>query len=234
MVDHESDINRQSEPIKLSDDSRRAKSRLFFGGSFDPPHIGHTELPMSIAGQLDGAHVIFVPAARSPFKDDAPAKDHHRIEMIKIAMGGYRGWEIWEQELHDATMNPNQPSYWADTWAIVCSMGLAGTNRFLIGTDQALSMHRWCRYEHIWKDALVVLRDQTNSIDALSEQLGALGVWNDTEIEHWRLQTITADTIDASSTAIREALRDPSSREDAIDGLNLGVHRYILEHDLYR
>lgn len=154
--------------------------------------------------------------------------------MLRIGLNRSTGWEIWEQELQDAGLNPDQPSYWADTWAIVRGMNLAGTDRFLIGADQVCSMHRWRRFAEFWKDALVVLRDKTDSAKGLISQLQSEGNWSEQDIEHWERQIITAPTIDASSTTIRAALQSPSSRNHPITGLDPDVQRYIVEHELYK
>ncbi|MCH8508895.1 MAG: hypothetical protein LAT64_09040, partial [Phycisphaerales bacterium] len=156
-------IERATRPVPVPPVVAHAQRVLFFGGSFDPPHAAHAALPFAIAEARwpgDRPWVVFVPAARSPHKEHAPTDDRHRIEMLRLALRGGRGrarWWIWTQELEDAALNPGRPSYWADTWAIA-RRTFTGERAFLIGTDQALSMHRWRRYTEYWRDALVMLR----------------------------------------------------------------------------
>ena len=231
-------IERKNEPIELSKDARQAPFRVFFGGSFDPPHHGHSTLPRAVAEICSPqAHLIFVPAARSPFKDKAPTSTNHRIQMLKLALADDPRWEIWEQEIQDATLNPGEPSYWADTWQIVRQMHLDGTNAFLIGADQALSMHRWRRYEEFWKDAIVMLRSnpdiEKGSPNDLIQRLSHLNIWSDEELAHWESRTIRVPTVEVSSTSIRASLADPRRRNTPINGLDRGVQDYILEHGLY-
>ncbi|MBL4699446.1 MAG: hypothetical protein JKX70_11500 [Phycisphaerales bacterium] len=230
---HQHPIERATRPIPLDLGTCSAESRLFFGGSFDPPHLGHAALPRAVADRLGFEQVIYVPAARSPFKDHAPLADHHRLAMLKIALRKHDGWAIWEQELADAELNSGEPSYWADTWAIIAQMKLPGTNRFLIGADQARSMHRWHRYTEFWRDAVVMLRDELHSIDGLLIELSKRNVWSKNDLEHWREQVICIPTLDASSTAIRKALADPSTRSQPIEGLDARVQSYIIEFKLY-
>ena len=154
--------------------------------------------------------------------------------MLSIATQSFKRCSIWEQELHDAKLNKGEPSYWADTWSIILGLNMPGPNRFLIGADQAISMHRWHRYTVFWKDAVVVLRDQKDSLESLLAELHRLGVWSSVEIEHWRSRIIEAPAIDASSTEIRAALADPSQRDERIKGLNPAVQSYIVEHKLYQ
>ncbi len=228
-------IERVSTPIGLGHAAATAPARLFFGGSFDPPHLAHAQLPARIAAMLGNTtQVIYVPAGRSPFKSAHPLADHHRIAMLELALQNQCGWEIWEQELRDAPMNPNQPSYWADTWAIIDRLNMPGLNRFLIGADQALSMHRWHRYTEFWQDALVMLRANSDSAELLIDELTKLNIWSAQDIAHWRRCIGVVPMIDVSSSAIRAALRDPARRANPIDGLAPQVQAYILEHDLYQ
>lgn len=228
-----SNIERRTEPVELADKAQRASVRIFFGGSFDPTHIGHVLLPKYLVEHFEDACVIYVPAGRSPFKSANPTADHHRLNMLTIAVRDFDQSTIWEQELNDAVLNPDQPSYWADTWAMVSQMNMTGTNRFLIGADQALSMHRWRRYTEFASDAIVVLRDDADSVESLMDQMNELDVWTKDELAHWQTQIITVPTVDASSTAIRNALGAAATRSQAIVGLDPLVHEYILEHGLY-
>ncbi len=227
-------IERRTEPVELGAQSRRAKVRIFFGGSFDPVHIGHVGLPRYLVEHFEDGCVIYVPAGRSPFKSANPTADHHRLAMLKVAVRDFEHGSIWEQELNDALLNQDQPSYWADTWAVVSQLNMTGTDRFLIGADQALSMHRWRRYTEFWSDAIVVLRDDADSVESLMDQMNKLEVWTAEELAHWRTQIIIVPTIDVSSTAIRSTLGDAQTRSQAIVGLDPLVHEYILEHGLYQ
>ncbi|MFZ4430963.1 MAG: adenylyltransferase/cytidyltransferase family protein, partial [Phycisphaerales bacterium] len=47
---------------------------VLFGGTFDPPHLGHAHIARhALAASGPHAWILFVPAARSPLKTDAPA-----------------------------------------------------------------------------------------------------------------------------------------------------------------
>jgi len=231
-------IERISNPIELTDQAKQAPCRLFFGGSFDPPHRGHCQLARAVANKLSSnSRVIYVPAARSPFKDYKPTANIHRLQMLNLSLAEFEQWEIWEQELTDAELNNGEPSYWADTWQIINSMNLGGVNAFLIGADQLLSMHRWHRYDEFWRDAVVMLRASDNSTPEspteLIDKLRKLEIWNDEDLEFWETRIVCTPTVDASSTFIRDSLKDSSKRNAPIKGLDRGVHEYILANELY-
>lgn len=209
--------------------------RLFFGGSFDPPHIGHARLPSGVLADVGGpdAWLVYVPAARSPHKETSPAPDHHRLAMLRIALRGLGRCVIWDTELRRAEEQPGKPSYWAQTWETVRTVCGEGTSRFLIGADQARSMHRWHRYESFWRDALVMLRGGHDEPGALLEALEQTGAWSAEALSHWRDAVVSVPLVDASSTHIRAQLSEPGARKNPIAGLDDRVHDYILEHGLY-
>jgi nicotinate-nucleotide adenylyltransferase len=241
-------IERHHHPVAIPASIKDAPARLFFGGSFDPPHLAHTTLADQAAQQLEIAlglapnscTLVYVPASRSPHKDSAPTPDQHRVEMLKLAIDSIeRPATVWTQELADGLLNESAPSYWADTWSIVRLMMTTGTNHFLIGTDQALSMHRWHRYTEFWKDAVVILRGESKtdqSVTNLISNLDEIGIWDSDDLHHWEQSCIELETLPYSSTAIRQQLADldRSKEKPRIEGLDPGVVSYIIEHGLYR
>ncbi len=180
--------------------------------------------------------LVYVPAAQSPHKTEPPTADEHRIAMLNIALQSVdRDWSIWTQELADGTLNPGAPSYWADTWAIANALLPDSMNRFLIGADQAMSMHRWHRYQEFWEDATVMMRDGIGDTDELIEGLDRLGVWTQDDLKHWRTCCVPVEMVPWSSSEIRQQLcRTDQQKNTRIEGLDPGVQSYILEHGLYR
>jgi len=45
-----------------------AREVVVFGGSFDPPTRAHTALPIASRDAMGADHLVYIPAARSPFK----------------------------------------------------------------------------------------------------------------------------------------------------------------------
>ena len=52
--------------------AEQAQGILVFGGTFDPPHRAHVQLPALVARQLGCGRIIYIPAAQSPLKSEAP------------------------------------------------------------------------------------------------------------------------------------------------------------------
>lgn len=60
-----------------------------FGGSFDPPHLGHLIFAEHACEALALDRVLFVPAAHSPFKSATqPDNLTHRLAMVRLALAG--------------------------------------------------------------------------------------------------------------------------------------------------
>lgn len=154
--------------------------------------------------------------------------------MLYLAVQNTPSILIWTTELDRAKGPESEPSYWFDTWQLVKEARPDASDRFLIGADQALAMHRWHRYESFWRDALVMLRDDLDAPDQLIESMRSLEVWDESSLDRWKNQIVRVPLVDASSSQIRAALQDPKRRENPIAGLDDRVHRYILEHGLYR
>ena len=56
---------------------------ILFGGSFDPPHLGHLKIIEKCCGECD--KLILMPSAHSPLKKNPPiAESKHRVKMLEL------------------------------------------------------------------------------------------------------------------------------------------------------
>ena len=70
---------------------KKAKDAIIiYGGSFDPPHEGHTALLYAAMKKIKPRRAYVVPAFQSPFKDASPVSFLNRFNMLKLALGGGR------------------------------------------------------------------------------------------------------------------------------------------------
>ena len=63
------------------------------GGSFDPVHWGHIQIARLARDQLCLNKVLFLPAGDPPHKHRL-AEKHHRLEMVRLALQGEKGFEV--------------------------------------------------------------------------------------------------------------------------------------------
>lgn len=206
---------------------------VIFGGSFDPPHRGHIELPR-LAMEAVGADVVaFVPAAVSPFKTDRPPTSAaHRVAMLRIALAGRRWAVVLTDEIDRAAANPGEPSYMVDTVeALRSRVGESVSLRLLLGEDQLPQLHRWRRVERLLALAPPVVMARRPTGDG-AEKSARLRAEVDGRIDDgkWAQRLVTVRTMAVSSTEIRRKL---AAGESADALLPAGVGAYIRERGLY-
>jgi nicotinate-nucleotide adenylyltransferase len=110
-----------------------------FGGSFDPVHLGHLLVAQAALEELDLERLFFVPAAQSPFKQDAtPAPGVIRAQLLRLALAGQTRCEVDEQEIQRAGV-----SYTVDTLRNYSARFPGAELFYLIGADNVPTLPKW-------------------------------------------------------------------------------------------
>ncbi|MBA3303257.1 MAG: nicotinate (nicotinamide) nucleotide adenylyltransferase [Acidimicrobiia bacterium] len=124
-----------------------------FGGTFDPPHIGHLVVAVNVGHALALDRVLLV-VANDPWQKAhtpvSPALD--RLAMVEAAVADVEGLEASSVEI-----DRGGASYTADTLA---ALGAAqpGAQHFLIlGSDAAAGLDTWERMEEVERLATLVV-----------------------------------------------------------------------------
>jgi nicotinate-nucleotide adenylyltransferase len=126
-----------------------SKSRVaFFGGSFDPPHLGHLAVARAAREGLGLDTVLFVPVGAQPLKPDgATAPYEDRLAMTQLAIAGESGFGI---SLADAPMNAGAPNYTAETLERLREDLGPGCDLYcLMGADSLAGLRLWHRAAEI-------------------------------------------------------------------------------------
>ena len=200
---------------------------LIFGGTFDPPHRAHVELPQAAARELGCERIIYIPAAINPLKaspdQPSPTPAHHRLAMLRLALDGVPNAEISTIELDRAG-----PSYTIDT---LRGLHATASSAFLlIGADQALDFHRWKDWREILNlatPAMMLRPPWTRSTfqAALRERYDA------EEASQWQTRVLsTLPIVDVSATEIRKRMAAGSTLNGLVDPR---VEAYIRKNRLY-
>ena len=188
-----------------------------FGGSFDPPHIGHLLAAGDAADQLQLARVVFVPAATQPLKlGRAAASADQRLEMARLLVEGESRFEVSDVEVKRAGL-----SFTVDTLAHFAERYPADERFLLLGNDVLGTFDQWrepARVLELARPVLLVRGDEPRM--ALPATMARSDVL--------RLST---RRIDISSTEIRERVRMGSSIKGFVTD---GVAAYIARTGLYR
>lgn len=187
-----------------------------FGGTFDPPHIGHLVAAEDAAAALDLAEVWFVPAGSHPLKGvEVVAPAEMRWTMLQVALEGNRRFRALDLELR----RPG-PSYSVDTLRTLRDAHPAAALHFLVGVDVAAELHKWKEPETIARLATVVVLSRGGEAPD-GERLGR-------QISH---ETVQVTRVDVSSTEIRRRIREGRPFRYLVPE---GVYRILTDQGLYR
>lgn len=204
-------------------------SLIVFGGSFDPPHVGHVRLPQLARKKLRADVVVYVPAAISPLKTDRrPTPARHRLAMLRLALADEPHATILTDELDRAADHPDRPSYTVETLTRLRErIGDEPAVHLLLGADQAPHFHQWKDFGRVLELAspLVMLRPPWTR-DRLLEALPAA-----LDRAAWESAIVELPPIDVSATAVRRRL---AAGKNVAGMLDPAVARYIAEHRLYQ
>lgn len=195
---------------------------LFFGGSFDPVHIGHLILARDVREYFGYERVFFIPAYISPFKAKtghrAPAKD--RVEMLKLALKGIPYFDIETYEVEKGGV-----SYTLHTVDYLRSKYRLEKVHWLMGDDTFLQFHKWYRWKELlnYLTPVVVLRN--SSPERVTEYAK-----NTLGLDRNIFRLYTGRRLEISSTEIRNRVRN---RKDIKYMVPEEVEAYIKKKGLY-
>jgi len=192
-----------------------------FGGTFDPPHLGHVAVAEDARKHLKLDRLLFVPAHVSPFKvGERGITDRDiRLGLTKAAVEGRRGLGVDRLEL-----DRDPPSYTVDTLRALRARMPEAELFLLIGADQWASFGRWKDVRLLPGMATIVVMAREGQDPADIDP----GLPEGVEIP-WR--SVEVRRVDVSSTEVRERVREGASIDDLVPE---AVARLIDEHKLYR
>lgn len=170
-----------------------------FGGSFNPPHLGHVLAVQEFREKLGLDTVLLVPAAVPPHKAlsaNTPAPEA-RLEMTRLAVQ-----RLPYACVSDIELQREGKSYTVDTLTALREQYPDDELVLLMGTDMLLTFSRWYQPERILQLAtLAVAHRGKDWLDELSACAAAL-----TERFGGRVQLVENRCLPYSSTSVRAML----------------------------
>ncbi|MCF0121333.1 MAG: nicotinate (nicotinamide) nucleotide adenylyltransferase [Oscillospiraceae bacterium] len=193
-----------------------------YGGTFNPPHIGHIKAARSAIKALGLDKLIVIPANIPPHKElpaFSPAAAQ-RYEMAVLAFG-----DVEKAEVSDIEVSRDGLSYTCDTLKKI-KRSYPGSEIFLVmGTDMFASLDRWYNFNYILENS---------TLSPLARSEGDIAVIN-AKAEELRasynagISVIGLEPVSVSSTEIRSELTHRLGR----DYLSDSVYAYIIKNRLY-
>lgn len=228
----------------------------FFGGSFDPPHLGHLAVARAAREALRLDRVLFAPVGAQPLKPEgSTAPFPARVAMTELAIAGEPGFEI---SLLDAPGAGGKPNYTLETLRTLrAGLPAEGCLFCLMGADSFASLRRWHGAAEIpFTAALIVASRPGQQLDHLAAFLPqGLALEPDIRVTRpnlsnpidLRCYSVTQANrgaapfyvlpgldVEISASEIRDQMRSSGQESTVAGSLPQSVARYIRTHGLYR
>ena len=186
-----------------------------FGGTFDPPHIGHLLIAQTVCEAEGFDKVIFIPANRSPSKKVATVQKN-RVEMLELAVEGNPNFEISDLEIRRGGI-----SYTIDTLRAFKDQIVSDDDEisFMVGSDSLLDFKNWKEAKEIIKMCNIIVAIRPG--------------FRPSDIPSWLLHGIQFANIprfEISSSNIRKRWVEDKTIRYMV---TLPVWEYINKHNLY-
>lgn len=163
-----------------------------FGGTFDPPHVGHLVTAVDVRHALDLDEVLLV-VANEPWqklgsRPISPAED--RLAMVEAAVAGVEGLSACDLEIVRGGH-----SYTADTLAELRARHPAASLFLILGADAATGLPTWERMDEVRSGASLVVVDRPGAPPP--------------EVpEGWDWVRVEVPRLEVSSTDLRDRVAD--------------------------
>lgn len=186
------------------------KKVCIFGGTFNPPHIGHLIMANEVYHALDFDEIRFMPNAKPPHKEATQlATGEQRLLMLELAVEPFSYFTVEPLEIVRGGL-----SYSFDTMMELQKQEPQTQFSFLIGADMIAYLDQWYK------------------IDELVKHIQLIGVRRPgyDEKSAYPVTIIDAPLIDLSSTMLRNRLKED---KDVSMLIPESVQSYIRQEKLY-
>lgn len=127
-----------------------------FGGSFDPPHLGHVAVVEALLQREDIEKIIVMPTYLNPFKFESVAPSSLRLKWLRDIFSSYENVVISDYEVNQ---NKKVPSIQSVDYLLQNNKNLY----LVIGADNLKSFDKWYKYEELITKVKVIIASR-NSI----------------------------------------------------------------------
>jgi nicotinate-nucleotide adenylyltransferase len=205
--------------LGLTNTNKPAERVGVFGGSFDPPHVGHGALARAALGQLNLDVLYIVPTGQAWHKTRTLTAAQHRLAMAKLAFQDMARVVVDRREIQRTG-----PSYTIDTLLELQAEHPRAQLFLLLGMDQAQALPNWHRYLEVLQLAIICVAVRADSA-------GAMGTFDISLPFLPSFQRLEMPPMDVSATDLRRRL---AAHQNVAPLVFEPVARYIDHHHLYR
>lgn len=188
-----------------------------FGGTFDPPHIGHLLAGVDAYEELELDRIVLIPAAAQPLKVGLVGTEpRHRLEMVRLLAEGDPRFAVDAIEMEREGL-----SFTVDTLGEYARREPSAERFLLVGSDVPAAFSQWREPERIVALAQVVVMRRRPEGDGAADGSAA----------RWGFRALETRRVDVSSTEIRERVRAGRSIRGFVPD---AIAEYIRSAGLYR
>jgi nicotinate-nucleotide adenylyltransferase len=193
-----------------------------FGGTFDPPHLGHLILAAEAQSQLELDRLLWILTPEPPHKQEQSITPiEHRLAMVNLAIADNPAFELSRIELD----RPG-PHYTLDTIKLVAEQNPDADIVPIIGGDSLRDLPKWHRSREIvyachWIGVMRRPNDKAN-LDELERQLPGI---------RSKIHYVDAPLLEIASHEIRNRI---ATGKTVRYYLSRAVYDYIEKHHLYQ
>lgn len=186
-----------------------------FGGTFDPPHVGHLVSAVNVRHELRLDRVLLVvndiPWQKVGTRPITAAAD--RLAMVEAAVADVEGLEASCIEI-----DAGGPSYTADTLATLRAEQADRELFVVLGADAAAGLATWERADEVREHATIVVVERPGAAPAAP-------------LPGWRWERVEVPSLEVSSTDLRARVTDGRPLDYLVTH---EVVDWIEAHSLYR
>lgn len=193
-----------------------------FGGTFDPPHLGHLILASEAQTQLGLNRLLWILTPEPPHKlDQAITPVEDRLAMVQLAIADNPAFELSRIELD----RPG-PHYTLDTIQLVAAQNPGADIVPIIGGDSLRDLPKWHEPQKLvyachWIGVMRRPYDRSN-LDELESQLPGISS---------KVHYVDAPLLEIASREIRSRIAEGKSVRYYLPA---NVFDYISQHHLYQ
>ncbi len=154
------------------------KMTAFFGGTFDPPHLGHREAILGLFKAPGVGAVRILPNALPRWKTPGASIDH-RLQMCELAFGDLVRTEAVSIDRLETDLPPDQVPR-STNESLDRILPQFPEAAFVIGTDQLAQLDQWVAFPNVLRRChWIVLKRQTTDGQDTADTVarGALGAF---------------------------------------------------------
>ena len=192
-----------------------------FGGTFDPPHLGHLILASEAQSQLELDRLLWILTPEPPHKQEQLITSiEHRLAMVKLAIEDNPNFELSRIELD----RPG-PHYTLDTVKLIAGQNPNAEIVPIIGGDSLRDLPKWHQPKELlyachWVGVMRRPEDSAN-LEALERELPGISS---------KVHYVDAPLLEIASREIRSRIAEGRSVRYYLPA---PVREYINQHHLY-